>query len=447
VNAKARALPRVPRDAVLVAHDLAPSDIATLRPGQVAGFATELGGMTSHVAIMARSRGIPAVVGLRGLLENVAAGEPIIVDGIKGLIEVSPRPEIVEGYRGKQRRLQEMEHLHAENREMEATTLDGFTLSLGANLELPEEVEFARERGARAIGLFRTEFFFMTHARMPAEEEQLKAYDAVAARMHPLPVIIRTLDVGGDKVASYLGTTRERNPFYGLRGIRFLIEHRDLFKTQLRAIFRASARGNVKVMFPMIAGLEEIRISRDLSDEVREELTAEGLPFDPSAEIGIMVEVPSAVLMADRLAREVDFFSIGSNDLIQYTLAVDRTNEKTAHLYDPFHPAFLRAVDQTARAARAAGAWAGICGEITSDPLFIPLLIGLGFEELSTSPYYIPEIKAVIRSFRKKDAEEIAAEALQFSTSGRVRAFLKEKVKACLPELESLIPGKENHGG
>lgn len=419
---------------VLVAHEIIPSEAAMLDPTRVLGLAVDVGGRTSHAAIMARSRGIPAVVGLKHLSTEVRAGDIVILDGLRGWVVVNPRPDTFEAYRRRQARHQEAERRCAAVAGLPAVTLDGRAITLAANMEMPEETDLVLRRGATGVGLFRTEFFFMRQHRFPTEDEQYVAYRAVAEKMAPHPVIIRTLDVGGDKFSSYLGTSREDNPFLGMRGIRFLGEQRDLFRTQLRAAYRASAHGRVKILLPMVSGLEELRAARHLCAEVTAELRGGGVPFDPAVELGVMVEVPSAVILSDVMAREAEFFSIGSNDLIQYTLAVDRASTRVAHLYQPFHPAVLRSIRRTVEAAHRVGRWVGICGEMAGDPTATVLLVGLGLDELSVGAFLLPEVKQVIRGVRYADAAAWAAQAVAMTTAAEVQSLMR-------PIMERLFPG------
>jgi phosphotransferase system enzyme I (PtsI) len=420
---------------ILVAREIAPSDAAFLDPALVLGLALDLGGRTSHAAIMARSRGIPAVAGLEAASSEIESGAMVIIDGMSGRVIVNPTETTLADYRKRQARYREAEARCEALEKLPAITLDGRPLTLAANVEMPEEADKVLARGAMGIGLFRTEFFLVRHHRFPEEEVQYQAYRGVVEKMAPFPVIIRTLDVGGDKFASYLGAAAEDNPFLGMRGIRFLSDHRDIFHSQIRAAYRASAHGNVKILLPMVSGLEEVREARALCRAVMDELRAEKKPFDPDVELGIMVEVPSTVILADLLAREADFFSIGSNDLIQYTLAVDRGSARVAHLYEPMHPAVLRSIRRVVDVAHAEGRWVGICGEMAGDPAAAILLVGLGLDELSVGSFLLPEIKRVIRETRWSEAREWADRAVAMSTATEVRAFLDPLVRARFPDL------------
>lgn len=422
-------------EGVLVAHELSPSEAAQLSPDRCRGLAVDIGGRTSHAAIMARSRGIPAVVGLKNFHGASRPGDTIIVDGLAGRVIVNPTAETLEDYRHKADLYRRTQERWQELEALPAVTKDGRAMTLAANVELPEEADFVLSRGAMGIGLFRTEFFLMRYHRFPPEEVQYAAYRSVVEKMAPHPVIIRTLDVGGDKFASYLGAAPEDNPFLGMRGIRFLTDHRDLFHGQIKAAYRASAHGRVKILLPMVSGLEEIRAARALCREVMAELEAAGQPFDQGVEVGIMVEVPSAVALADQMARETDFFSIGSNDLIQYTLAVDRGSARVAHLYEPLHPAVLRSIHRVVEAAHACGRWVGLCGEMGADPTAAVLLVGLGLDEISVGPSLLPEVKRIIREIDSGEARGWAHAVLEMSTATEVRAFMEPILARHFPEL------------
>jgi phosphotransferase system enzyme I (PtsI) len=430
-----RSLGDISGQVVLVAHDLTPSEAAFLNQDSILGIATDSGGRTSHSAIMARARGIPAVVGLKYATLHVKQGDTVAVDGNRGLVEIHPDDQALRDYTNRRAQFLELEGALLHIRELPAVTLDGRQIELSANIEMPEEAQMALDRGARGVGLFRTEFFYMKSVRLPSEDEQYDAYRKVAELMHPHPVIIRTVDVGGDKFASYLGTERENNPFLGWRGIRFSLERTEIFRIQLRAIFRAAAAGNVKLMFPMISSLDELRQANAVCKEVKEELRSKRVPFGENCEVGIMAETPAAVLIADSLAREADFFSIGTNDLIQYTLAVDRGNEKIAHLYEPLHPAILRSIRTLVETGHKHDIWVGVCGEMCGDPAGAVILLGLGLDEFSTSPYLLPEIKTIVRSVTYAEAKELAERALCLSTAADVRRFVEEKIASRFPQI------------
>jgi phosphotransferase system enzyme I (PtsI) len=423
----------IERPSVIVAHDLEPSETVHFRQGKVLAVVTDEGGRTSHSALLARSHGIPAVVGLRTVTRAVAEGDLIAVDGWTGA--VWPRP--TERRTARFRRRIRIAAAHGKEleglRDLPATTPDGRSVELSANLEIPEEIGHVLTSGASGIGLYRTEFFYLGRPHLPSEEEQTAAYRAVAERIHPRPVIIRTMDLGGDKVASYMRSDDEANPFLGWRGIRFALHHPEVFRTQLRAILRASVAGNLKVMFPMVTTYDELDQALALTDEVRRELAREKVPFDPGLDVGMMVETPSAVWSADVMARRVAFFSIGSNDLIQYTLAMDRGNAKIAYLYEPLDPSILRSVRATVVAGHAAGIWTGVCGEMAGDPRIAALLVGMGVDELSVSPFDLPRVKAVIRTVPYARAKALAEAVLTLPSAGAIRRLLDQELDPLLP--------------
>jgi len=428
-----RVLPQLDRPSILIAHDISPSEVALLDREHVAALVTEVGGRTSHGAIVARGRGIPAVVSVRGLLQHVSPGDVGAVDGFSGHVEINPEPEAAAFYRTR------CEQLELESRSLRmlqpepAVTLDGKRVELGANIELPGDVDLVLAAGADSIGLFRTEFFYLNRAELPTEEEQYRAYREVAERMSPRPVIFRTMDLGGDKVASYLGTTYETNPFLGWRGIRFALFHPEVFRTQIRAIYRASAHGKVRMMFPMVSSQNELARALQLCADVEDELRSRGVAHDDDLEIGLMIETPSAVWISDVLARQSRFLSIGSNDLIQYTLAMDRDNERLSHLYEPLEPSVLRSIHHTIKAGHDAGRWVGICGEMAGDPRTAVLLLGLGVDELSMSCYDLPRVKAALRSVRHAEAHEVALHALELASAGAVKELLRQRIDVLLP--------------
>jgi phosphotransferase system enzyme I (PtsI) len=393
---------------ILVAHDLSPSVTAQIDKKFVLGFVTAIGGKTSHTAILAHSLDIPAVVGVTDINEELKSGDFILLDGYSGTVVANPTDQTLFEYGQLAKAKASLgEKLH-EIQHQPATTLDGRTIHLSANISNQNDVAAVKAHGAEGVGLFRTEFLFINSKSLPTEEEQYQVYREIAGALKPDPVIIRTLDLGGDKFASHLQIAQEMNPFLGWRAIRFCLAQPELFRTQLRAILRASAEGNVKMMYPMISGLDELNQANVLVEQCKAELRAEKIPFDEKLEIGVMIEIPSAVLIADTLARHVKFFSIGSNDLIQYTLAADRTNEKVSHLYEPTHPAIVRLIKMTVDAAHAHGIWVGVCGEVASDPVLAPLLLGLGVDELSTAPAAIDPVKYIIRRVKQTEARELA---------------------------------------
>ena len=420
---------------ILVSHDLSPSTTAQLDRKFVLGFATDIGGKTSHTAIMARSLDIPAVVGLQNVSEELESGDYALLDGYNGTVIVNPTDQTLFEYGQLAKIKASLGEKLREIQRQPAVTLDGKTIVLSANIEDQHDVESVIAHGAEGVGLFRTEFLFINREQLPGEEEQYQAYRQVAAALKPAPVIIRTLDLGGDKFASHLQIAREVNPFLGWRAIRFCLAQPELFRAQIRAILRASAEGNVKMMYPMISGLEELNQANALVEKCKAELRAEKIPFNENMKVGAMIEIPSAALIADALAKRVKFFSIGSNDLIQYTLAADRTNEKVSHLYEPTHPAILRLIKATVDAAHANGIWAGVCGEVAGDPVLAPLLIGLGVDELSAAPPVIDEVKYIIRRIKLSEAQALAEFALQCESPTEIFARCLDLARASAPSL------------
>jgi phosphotransferase system enzyme I (PtsI) len=428
----------LPRDHVIVADDLAPSETASLRRDQVAGFATDLGSQTSHTAVMARALEIPAVVGLHDITRRVSVGDQLLLDGNKGIAIINPTSEQLEEYGRVAAARRSIERSLSGLRDEMACTRDGHRIVLSANMEGVEEIGAVREYGADGIGLYRTEFLFLAEGHMLSEQEQQRAYDEVARQLAPQSVIIRTVDLGGDKFFPEVEINKESNPFLGCRSIRLSLRHPQVFKQQLRAILRASAHGNVKVMYPMISNVEEVVQANGYLDEAKQELRASGIPFDEQIDVGVMIEIPGAAMVAEAIAQHVDFFSIGTNDLIQYTLAVDRGNERVAYLYEPTHPAVLKLIKRTVAAAHNAGIWAGVCGEMGADPLMAPLLLGLGVDEMSMMPRAVPVIKDVIRSLRLSQAQQLANQALMCDSSKDVAESCRELVSQVAPEILEL---------
>ena len=405
---------------IIIAHNITPSDTATMNRERVLGFATDLGSRTSHTAIMARSLNIPAVVALHDATEKLESGQEVLLDGYNGLLIIDPTPDTLWHYGELQHRKELVEEQLTGLRETVSKTKDGRHIVLSANIELPNEVDAVVESGAEGIGLYRTEFLYLHRPTLPSEEEQYETYRGVAERVAPHPLIIRTFDLGGDKIASGMDSEDELNPFLGLRAIRFCLENIDIFKAQLRAILRAGSVGNVKIMFPMISGVPELRRGLAVLDECKAELTQEGVPFGTETEVGAMIEIPSAALCGESLAREVDFFSIGTNDLIQYALAVDRVNERIAHLYEPTHPAVLRLLKMIADAAHAQNIWVGVCGEMAGDLATMPLLLGLGMDELSVSASLVPRVKRAVQSLALPECQQLVEEALKMETPSEI---------------------------
>ncbi|MBI4340694.1 MAG: phosphoenolpyruvate--protein phosphotransferase [Candidatus Omnitrophica bacterium] len=420
---------------VVIARDLSPSETAQMHKRHVLAFVTDVGGRTSHTAIMAKSLEIPAVVGLEAATRRIQKGDVVIVDGSRGEVIVDPDPPTVQRYELEQRRYQEANRQLLQLKDLPAETLDRHPVTLSANIELPDEVPSVIAHGAAGIGLFRTEFLYLNRNDFPTEEEQYEAYASTVERLAPHPVIIRTMDLGGDKFFSPLQMPAEMNPFMGWRAIRFSLARPDVFRMQLRAILRASTKGNLKLMYPMISGVEELKRANEILHEVEQELSREGTPFNADIEVGAMIEVPSAALTCDLLAQDVDFFSIGTNDLIQYSLAVDRVNEKIAYLYEPTHPAILRLIKQIIDVGHAAGIWVGMCGEMAGEPALSLLLLGMGLDEFSTSPVQLPLVKQVIRSVEYSFAKSVVDGALKLRTGKEVEAFLQAHLKQVVPAL------------
>ncbi len=436
---KVEGLTNLRKKSIVVAKNLTPSETAGLNKKYVIAFVTDFGGSTSHAAILARSFGMPAVVGLEDFSLRAKPYDRMIVDGITGHVVLHPTPETVETFKEAQVKFQEMEKELLTLKDYPAVTLDGHTIELSGNIEIADEVKDIIDHGAKGIGLFRTEYFFITKKSLPSEEEQFRYYSNVVKKLSPDSVIFRTLDIGGDKIAGWMGESKEANPFMGWRGIRFTLSRKDIFRTQLRAIYRASAYGSVRIMFPMISIIDEVRVAKAICEEVREDLKRERYQIGENVEVGIMIETPSAVAIADKMAREVDFFSIGTNDLIQYALAVDRGNSRISYLYDALHPSILRLLRDTVSAAHKNGIWVGICGEMPANVHGALLLIGLGLNEFSASAYLIPEIKKIIRSVTYDETKSLARKALNMSTATEVREMLDHFIYEKRSELKEFI--------
>ena len=428
-------LAQIAEPCILVAHDLTPSRTGLLDKRKVLGFATDQGSRTSHTAILARSLEIPAITGLTDASQRLKTGQYALLDGFNGVIIIDPTEQTLFEYGQLNFRHTAVRERLRDVRDQPAITLDGTRITLSANISNPGDTAVVRDSGAEGVGLFRTEYLFMGQENLPTEEEQFKAYVQVASALKPLPVIIRTLDLGGDKFLSHRYGPEEANPFLGFRAIRISLQEPKLFRDQLRAILRASAAGNVKLMYPMISSLDELNQANALVETYKSELRAEGVPFDDGIEIGAMIEIPAAVLISGTLAKRVRFFSIGTNDLIQYSLAVDRLNPRIAHLYEPTHPGVLRLIKATADAAHAASVWVGVCGEMAGDPVMVPLLLGLGVDELSAAPAMVPAMKFMIRHVKLSEARELADFALQCESGAEILSRAQALARAVAPSL------------
>ncbi len=412
---------------IVVAHDLSPADTTQMKPDRIMAFLTDMGGRTSHTAIIARSLGIPAVVGLETITSVVSSGDQIIVDGVTGTVIVNPPEGTIQEYRQRQGRYEDYRIQTVKYSHLRAETIDGYQIKIRANVEFLEELPSVLEYGAEGIGLLRTEFLYLNRNELPTEEILFNAYSEVVERIAPNPVTIRTLDIGGDKFASSIKWVSESNPALGLRAIRFCLREKDIFKVQLRALLRAGCFGDLRIMFPMISGKQEIVEAKRVLESACEELYREGIPYKESVKIGAMIEVPTAAAIADILAEEVDFFSIGTNDLIQYSLAIDRINEHVAHLYEPLHPGVLRMIKQVAEAGHRGGIEVAMCGEMAGEASYMPILLGLGLDELSMNPLSVPQAKRIIRMSTMEEANEVVNDILQFSTADEIHAYLKTK--------------------
>ncbi|UCG53126.1 MAG: phosphoenolpyruvate--protein phosphotransferase [Candidatus Latescibacterota bacterium] len=420
---------------IIVAHELSPSETAQFDRKLVLGYATDLGGRTSHTAILARSQGVAAVVGLEDARPLIQTGDTVILDGNCGTIVINPLETTLQKYKVEIERWKKFEEQLLTLTGYPAETLDHRKIDLVANIDLPEEVDSALSYGAEGIGLFRTEYFFIAQHQLPTEEEQYKVYSTIVEKMQGKPVTIRVLDIGGDKIAGYLHSSPELNPFMGWRGIRFLLTRKDIFKTQLRAIYRASAHGKVKIMFPLIVDIEEVVQAKLICEEIKDDLAKGRYRIDPDVEIGIMIETPSAVALASSLAKEVDFFSIGTNDLIQYTMAVDRGNTKISYLYQPLHPSIIRFLKMTVDSAKKNEIPTAICGEMCVDPLSAVVLVGLEIDEFSCSPNMMPEVKKVIRSVTFDECKTLVKRIMKYQTTEKIEKHVTTFLKERCPDL------------
>ena len=432
-------LSRLDRPYIVIANDLAPSDTATLNRDKVLGFATDLGSPTSHTAIMARALSLPAIVGLHDVSVRISTGDQVLIDGHKGVLYVHPTRERLEAYGKIAEARQTIQARLAGLRDQRPVTRDGYEIVLSANIEMPGDVDSVLAAGAEGVGLFRTEYLYLSMQHLPTEDEQAAAYEEVARRVAPAPCIIRTLDLGGDKLLSHLKTPSELNPFMGWRAIRFCLAQPDIFKTQLRAILRASVHENVKIMYPMVSNVGEVQRANAFLEEAKNELRLRDVPFNEAVEAGVMIEVPSAAITAHLIAPHVAFFSLGTNDLVQYTLAVDRVNERVAYLYEPTHPAIIELIRNTINVAHQHGIWVGICGEMAGNPVMAPLLLGLGVDELSMSPSALPMVKEVVRSLRFAEAEDLARKVLPSVLATEVLEACRDLTRRVAPDVLELV--------
>jgi phosphotransferase system enzyme I (PtsI) len=425
---------RLAEPVVIVAHEISPSQAISLDRKHILGFAIDVGGLTSHTAIIARMLGIPAVVALNDITSDIAAGETVVLDGTHGVVIGDPDAETVERYRARQQEIRALEAQLAELRELPAVTTDQVKITLVANIELAHEAHFALDCGAEGIGLYRTEFLFLSSDRMPTEEEQFETFRSAVRHARGWPIVIRTMDLGAEKMREYLGSHLEHNPVLGLRSMRYCLAHLDMFKTHLRAILRAAADSDVRIMFPMITTLMELRQARATLHDVMEDLEDEGIPHPRDIPVGIMVETPAAAMLSSSLAKEVAFMSIGTNDLTQYTLAVDRANQRVAHLYSCHNPAVLKLIREVVQAGWRNDVPISMCGEMAGAPVYTELLIGLGLRELSMAPKDIPEVKRVVRSTSVKRCEGIARKVMRFDSDRQVLNYLRDQARRIIPE-------------
>lgn len=431
MGVKSTDLSMLDEEVIIIAEDLTPSDTAQMDKEKVLGFITEIGGRTSHSAIMARTLEIPAVVGvgLNTITKDINNSETIILDGEEGIVIVNPTEDEIKYYQRKKQQHDEFKEKLGELIGAKSITKDGVEVELAANIGTPKDVDGVIRNDGQGVGLYRTEFLYMDRDKLPSEQEQFEAYKEVAERLEGKAVVIRTLDIGGDKDLPYLELPKEMNPFLGYRAIRLCLDRKDIFKTQLRALLKASAYGNIKIMFPMISSMEEVRKAKIVLNEAKEELRKEQVPFNEEIEVGIMVEIPAVAVMSDMFAKEVDFFSIGTNDLIQYTTAVDRGNQHISNLYNQFHPALLRLIKQTIENGHKEGIWVGMCGEVAGDPKMVPLLIGMGLDEFSMSPISILKARLIIKNISQEEMKIMVEKAINLPTAEDVEKFIDENIK------------------
>ena len=433
VGKKHEGLSHMKEKVIIVAHDLTPSDTAQMKKDKILGFVTDIGGRTSHTSIVARSLEIPAVVGLDNVTQQIMPGDIIVLDGMTGVVIINPPKSVFKAYLERSQNYQYFEEELLRFKSLPAVTKDGHSVRLAGNIELPEEIPSLREHGAEGIGLYRTEFLYMGK-KLPVEEDHFETYRKLAEGVAPYSATIRTLDMGGDKMVSHIEWAEEINPAMGLRAIRFSLKEVELFKTQLRGILRASAYGKLKIMFPMISGMQELRQAKGILEEVRKELDSKGIAYDREMEVGIMMEIPSAAAIADILAREVDFFSIGTNDLIQYSLAIDRVNEHVAYLYEPLHPAIIRIIKGIVDSAHAAGIKVSMCGEMAGEPAYVPILLGLELDELSMNAPVIPWVKKIVRAMTASEAKKLLRDVMAFSTAAEIEGCVREHMAELFPD-------------
>ncbi|NMA16804.1 MAG: phosphoenolpyruvate--protein phosphotransferase [Erysipelotrichia bacterium] len=418
----------IDEEVIIVAHDLTPSDTAQLNKQYTKGFATEIGGRTSHSAIMARSLEIPAVVGVANIMSTINHGDMLILDALKGKVFINPDEETIARYRVEAKKYEEEVAALKEYKDKETVTIDGHHVELAANIGTPEDVAAVLENGGEGVGLYRTEFLYMGAKDWPNEEEQYEAYKKVLEAMGGRPVVVRTLDIGGDKHLDYYEFPEEMNPFLGYRAVRLCLDQKDIFRTQLRALLRASAYGKLRIMFPMIATINEFKEAKQVYEEERAKLVAEGVAIGDDIQVGMMVEIPAAAILADKFAEIADFFSIGTNDMIQYSMAADRMSEKVSYLYQPFNPSLLRLIKMTIDGAHAHGKWCGMCGEMAGEPDAIPVLLGLGLDEFSMSATSILRARKIVNSLSHKEMKDLATKALEFETEEEVLELIRSTV-------------------